>query len=379
MKMPIYLDYNATTPLDPGAIAAMRPYLEEQYGNPSSFHVFGRIAREAVNTARSQVAALLGAEPDEIIFTSGGTESNNHALKGAAFARRDKGRHIITSAIEHPAVLEVCAWLEQQGFEITRLPVDSTGLVDPEDLRNAVTARTVLVTIMHANNEVGTIQPIRDLVEIAHEHGALIHTDAAQSVGKIPARVDALGVDMLSVAGHKLYAPKGVGALYVRRGVGLEKFMHGAGHEQGRRAGTENVPEIVGLGKACEVAARDGEENRAQVQAVTDRLFRGLCERIPDTRLNGHPARRLPNTLNISFRGVAAQALLEALSGEVAASAGSACHSGEVRISPVLKAMGVPAEWAAGAIRLSTGKMTTNEDAEVALEAITRCVRACRK
>ncbi len=379
MKKPIYLDYNATTPHAPEVIADMRPYLEDHFGNPSSSHAYGRAAREAVETARARVAALMGATTDEIIFTSGGTESNNYAIKGAAFARRERGTHLITSAIEHPAVLEVCAWLERSGFDITRLPVDETGRVNPDDLRQAITSRTVLVSVMHANNEVGTIQPIRELADITHAHGALMHTDAAQSVGKIPALVDELGVDLLSVAGHKLYAPKGVGAIYIRCGVSLEKFMHGADHEQGRRASTENVLEIVGLGAACEIARHDREQTRTHLKGVTDLLWENLKAAIPDMRLNGHPTERLPNTLNVGFRRVEAHCLLEAISQDVAASAGSACHSDDISISPVLKAMGTPRDWAGGAIRFSTGKMTTSEEIMVAVEAIARAVKLCRE
>ena len=378
MSKPIYLDYNATTSHAPEVVAAMRPFLEEHFGNPSSAHVYGRVMREAVDKARIQVADLLGVSPDEIVFTSGGTEANNYAIKGTALARKDRGNHIITSAIEHPAVLEVCAWLEKQGFEITRLSVDATGLVYPEQLRKVITSRTVLVSVMHANNEVGTVQPIRELADIAHDHGALMHTDAAQSVGKIPAVVDRLGVDLLSVAGHKLYAPKGVGALYIKQGVSIEKFMHGAGHEQGRRAGTENVLEIVGLGAACELARRTGAQTHAHLKAVTNLLWDSLNAALPDVRLNGHPTQRLPNTLNVSFRGVAGHRLLETIGQEVAASAGSACHSCATTISPVLRAMGVPAEWAHGAVRLTTGRFTTPAEIAAAATSIVRGVKACR-
>ena len=378
LDKPIYLDYNATTPHDPEVIAAMRPYLEGRFGNPSSSHAYGRAAREAVELAREQVAAVLGAQPDEIVFTSGGTESNNHALKGVALARREQGRHLITSAIEHPAVLEVCAFLAANGFEVTRLPVDETGLVDPSVLARAMKPDTTVVSIMHANNEVGTIQPIRALAAIAHAQGALMHTDAAQSLGKIPVDVDDLGVDLLSVAGHKVYAPKGVGALYVRNGVSLDKFMHGAAHERGRRAGTENVMEIVGLGQACEVAGRDLEKNQTHLQNVTDQLFRLLSARLPDVRLNGHIERRLPNTLNLSFLGVESPRLLALLDDQVALSGGSACHSGDVNTSPVLAAMRVAPDWAVGAVRFSTGRMTTPEEIATAVERVVRAVETCR-
>jgi len=379
LNRPIYLDYNATTPHAREVVAAMRPYLEGRFGNPSSAHVYGRAAREAVELARKQVAAALGAQPDEIVFTSGGTESNNHALKGAALARREQGRHLITSAIEHPAVLEVCAFLEANGFEITRLPVDETGLVDPSVLARTMRPGTIAVSIMHANNEVGTIQPIRALADIAHAHGALLHTDAAQSLGKIPVDVDDLGVDLLSVAGHKVYAPKGVGALYIRSGVTLERFMHGAGHERGLRAGTENVMEIVGLGQACEVAERDLEKNRAHLQRVTDQLFGLLSARLPELRLNGHPEKRLPNTLNLSFLGIESPRLLALLDDHVALSGGSACHSGGVNTSPVLAAMGVAPDWAVGAVRFSTGRMTTPREIATAVESVVGAVETCRR
>ena len=375
MRRPIYLDYNATTPHDPKVIDAIRPFLEGCFGNPSSSHAFGSEAKVAVNKAREQVASALGAVPEEIVFTSGGTESNNHAIKGAAWAGSGRGKHIITSSIEHPAVLDVCKWLTQHGFEITVLPVDQTGLVDPDDLRQAIRGDTILVTIMHANNEVGTIQPIRALSDIAHSRGALMHTDAAQSVGKIAVDVEELGVDLLSTAGHKLYAPKGVGALYIRRGVNIEKFMHGAGHEQDRRAGTENVLEIVGLGKAFEIARLDLEKNALHMHAMRERLYCGLIGKVSDLRMNGHIEKRLPNTLSVGFSGIDANALLLAIKDDVAASAGSACHSGGIQISPVLKAMNVPAERARGTVRFSTGRKTTADEIDFAVEVVARAVK----
>ena len=279
MTKPIYLDYNATTPHDPEVIAAMRPYLEEHFGNPSSSHYYGLKTREAVETARSQVATLLGCGPEEIIFTSGGTESNNHAIRGIACAYRDKGNHIITTQIEHPAVTAVCKYLERYGFQTTYLPVDANGLVDAADIEQAVTPKTILITVMHANNEVGTIQPIEEISKIARRKGIVMHTDAAQSAGKISVDVDPLGVDLLSIAGHKLYAPKGMGVLYIRKGIEPAKFMHGAGQESGKRAGTENVLEIVGLGKACEIAARDMERNIRVMRESRDRLYDGIREK----------------------------------------------------------------------------------------------------
>jgi len=374
---PIYLDYNATTPIDPEVAEAMRPYLGEVFGNPSSAHAYGAEARRAVEAARAQVADLLGCNPDEVIFTSGGTESNNLAIKGAALARYDRGDHVVTSAIEHPAVAEVCRWLEGQGFRITWVPVDGDGLVDPKEVERAVTSRTTLITIMHANNEVGTLQPPGEIAAMARDRGVLVHTDAAQSVGKVPVRVSDLGVDLLSVAGHKLYGPKGVGALYVRRGVRLHKQLHGADHERNLRAGTENVLEIVGLGKACEVAGRDLERNAAHMRAMRDRLHEGLRERLEEVRLNGHEERRLPNTLSVAFPGIEADTLLTELEG-VAASAGAACHADSVDVSAVLEAMEVPIEQAMGTVRFSTGRSTTSEEIDAAVEAVAGAVRRLR-
>ncbi len=373
----IYLDYNATTPIAREVADAMMPYLYEHFGNPSSSHPYGVTTKRAVEAARAQVAALLNCQPGEVIFTSGGTESNKYADQGAALAHRERGEHIVTSAVEHPAIREVCGWLETQGFQITSLPVDGFGLVDPADLERAITPRTVLVTVMHANNEVGTLQPIAELAEIAHRHGALMHTDAAQSVGKVPVDVDAMGVDLLSVAGHKLYAPKGIGALYARNGVRLAQLLHGAGHEGGRRPGTENVLEIVGLGQACRMAQRDLEENAAHFRAMRDRLHQGLLRELgqDSVRLNGHPEKRLPNTLSLGFRGVAAHALLAEIGQQVAASAGSACHADVVSISAVLEAMRVPADWAMGTVRFSTGRATTAEEIDRAVEIVARVVR----
>ncbi len=373
----IYLDYNATTPIAPEAAAAMRPYLEGFFGNPSSSHRYGIAARKAVEKARGQVARLLGCQRDEVVFTSGGSESNNAAIKGTAQALRDRGRHIITSAIEHPAVTEVCRFLEEEGFRISYLPVDSNGLVDPAEVERAITGETILVSVMHANNEVGTIQPIAEIARIARARGVRVHCDGAQSVGKIPTPVDELGVDLFSVAGHKLYGPKGIGALYLRRGTRLAKLIHGADHEQNRRAGTENVLEIVGLGTAAEIAARDLEGNAAHMRALRDRLWDALGERIPDLHLNGDPERRLPNTLNVSFPGLEANTLLDELE-EVAASAGAACHADEVEVSPTLEAMGLPERLAMGTIRFSVGRETTAEEIDRAAEEIAAAVRRLR-
>ena len=374
MIKPIYLDYNGTTPHDPEVIEAMRPYLETEFGNPSSSHWYGIKPKQAVETARKQVAGILNCNPAEVFFTSGGTESNNHAILGVARRFRGKGNHIITSNFEHPAVLEVCRYLESDGFETTYLPVGEAGLVDPADVERAVRPATILITIMHANNEVGTVQPIAEISDIAKRHGIAMHTDAAQSVGKIPTDVAQLGVDLLSVAGHKVYAPKGVGALYVRPPLVPEKFCYGAGQEMGWRAGTENLLEIVGLGKACEIAQRDLEINMAHMKFLRDRLHEGLLGRISRIRLNGHLQQRLPNTLSISFRGREANRILEDIGLEVAASAGAACHSDTVEISHVLEAMDVPLEWAKGTLRFSVGRMTSEAEIDKTIQVVAEAV-----
>ena len=381
MIKPIYLDYNATTPHDPEVIEAMRLFLETEFGNPSSSHWYGIKPKQAVETARSQVAGILNCRPTEVLFTSGGTESNNHAIRGVARRFKEKGNHIITSNFEHPAVFEVCRYLEADGFETTYLPVSEDGLVDPADVERVLRPTTILITVMHANNEVGTIQPIAEISRIAKKHGIAVHTDAAQSIGKIPTDVEQLGVDMLSVAGHKVYAPKGIGALYVRPPLEPEKFCFGAGQEMGWRAGTENVMEIVGLGKACEIAQQDLEKNMALMKFLRDRLHEGLLSRVFDIRLNGHIQHRLPNTLNISFKGLEANRILEEIGLEVAASAGAACHSDSVEISHVLKAMGTPLEWAKGTIRFSVGRMTSEDQIDktirVVADAVNRLKTIC--
>jgi cysteine desulfurase len=383
---PIYLDYNATTPLDPTVFQAMVPYLgntssvwNSHFGNPSSAHAYGKAAHDAVEHARNQVADLLGAAPDEIIFTGGGTEASNLALKGAVFQRVLSGAgggfrdmHIITSAIEHPATLQPCAFLKRLGCRLTILPVDKFGLVDPEAVRKAIDTSTRLVSIMHSNNEVGTLEPIAEIAAIAKERGVLMHTDAAQSLGKVRVKVNELGVDMLTLAGHKLYAPKGVGVLYVRRGVNLEPLIHGAGHESCRRAGTENVPYIVGLGKACELANQSLPAVTQRLRQLRDRLWKRLGEELGDKlQLNGHPERRLPNTLNVNFVGHLGAELLEKIP-EIAASTGSACHEGPVKLSPVLAAMGVPPEIGSGAVRLSVGRFTTEEEVDRAADLLVK-------
>ena len=376
---PIYLDYNGTTPHDPEVIAAMRPFLETEFGNPSSSHWFGIRPKRAVETARRQVAGLLGCLPEEVFFTSGGTESNNHAIKGMARTLKEKGRHLITSTVEHPAVLEVCRYLEKEGFETTFVDVDATGMVGVDDVAAAIRSDTILISIMHANNEVGTIQPITEIAELARQQGICIHTDAAQSLGKIAVEVESMNVDMLSVAGHKLYAPKGIGALYVRKGLRPEKFCHGAGQEMGWRAGTENVLEIVGLGKACEMADRHLDYAGRHLKAMRDRLYSGLADGLADMHLNGHLEKRLPNTLSLSFKGLEANRILEEIGLEVAASAGAACHSDTVTLSHVLEAMRVPLEWAKGTVRFSTGRTTTPEEIDRAVDVVIKAVQRLRK
>jgi cysteine desulfurase len=358
----IYLDYNASTPIHPAVQAAMAPFLAGSYGNPSSGHWAGAPAAQAVARARAQIADLLGCSPREVIFTSGGTESNNTSLLGAFWAADEGKRHIVTTRIEHPAIIEPCHFLERLGAEVTYVGVDSRGLVDPEDIAKAIRADTILVSVMHANNEVGTIQPIAEIARVTQDAGVLLHSDAAQSAGKLATKVDDLGVDLLSLAGHKFYGPKGIGALYIREGTSLEPFMHGAGHESGRRAGTENVLLDAGLGAAAELAAdltwTDG------VRQQRDWLWAELQGRWGDrVVLNGHPTKRLPNTLNVSFIGMRGADILAALP-EVAASTGSACHADSVTLSPVLDAMGVSLDVGAGAIRLSLGRMTTQADLE---------------
>lgn len=379
MADPVYLDYNATTPLDPAVLDAMLPYLRTHFGNPSSDHVYGYRAREAVGVARAQLATLLGAPPDEVIFTGGGSEANNLALFGVAAARRAHGSHIITSTIEHPAVREPLRALERQGYRVTEVAVDADGRVDPTQVAEAITSETILISIMHANNEVGTIQELRAISDIAHERGVLVHSDAAQSVGKVPVRMDALGVDLLSVAGHKLYAPKGVGALVVRQGVALEPLIRGAGHEQGLRAGTENVPSIVGLGQAAELAGARLDAYQERTRRLRDMLHQAILAAAPDAVLNGHRTARLPNTLNLSFPGVNAAALLARVRGQVACSTGSACHAGHAEPSSVLLAMGRDPALAAAALRLSLGWSTTEDEVQLAAGVIGAAVQGERR
>ncbi len=368
MRKPIYLDYNATTPIDPFVKDAMLPYLGEHFGNPSSSYAYGEHAKEAVKNAREQVAALIRARAEEIVFTSGGSESDNHAIIGAALANAGKGKHIITSSIEHPAVLNACRYLEDRlGFRITYLQVDGYGLVDPEDVRRAITKNTILITMMHANNEVGTIEPIKEIGEIAKERGILMHTDAAQSCGKIEVNVDRFNVDLLTIAGHKLYAPKGIGALFIRSGTHVDSLIHGAGQELGRRAGTENVPYIVGLGAACNLAKDALSAYEKKVKYLRDQLHTGIELGLGKERfqLNGHLVQRLPNTLNISIRGIVGEELLSQIP-DIAASTGAACHAGSTEPSSVLLEMGLDRELALGALRLTLGRWSTQKEIDMA-------------
>jgi cysteine desulfurase len=374
MGKPIYLDYNATTPIDSAVREAMLPYLGEYFGNPSTTHAYGQPVKEAVESARQQVASLIGAASEEVIFTSGGSESDNQAIIGTALANSHKGKHIITMRIEHPAVLNTCRYLEERlGFKVTYLPVDKYGLVDPKDVRREITEETILITIMHANNEVGTIEPIAEIGEIARERGIFFHTDAAQSCGKINVDVNELKVDLLTIAGHKLYAPKGIGALFMRKGGQIDSLIHGAGQEKGRRAGTENVPYMVGLGKACELAGKALSEFGTKVKVLRDRLYQRIVDglAIDNVFLNGHPERRLPNTLNISIRGIVGDELLSRVP-ELAASTGAACHAGSTEPSSVLLEMGLNRELALGALRLTLGRWSTHDEIDTAAELIVK-------
>jgi cysteine desulfurase len=372
----VYLDYNASTPVDPRVSEFMHQATTEHFGNPSSSHWAGKPALATLERARRQVADLLECKPGEIVFTSGGSESNNLALKGLFFARQKPQAHIITTQIEHPAVVQPCRFLERLGARISWLPVDSEGCIDPDDLHQAISADTVLVSIMHANNEVGTVEPIEECSVITRQHGVPLHVDAAQSAGKILTRVDELGADLLSIAGHKMYAPKGTGALYVREGTILESLLHGAGHERGRRAGTESALLAGALGAACEIA-RDLSPMTG-VQALRDRLWNRLQEGLGDrVLLLGHPEKRLPNTLNVCFTGHIGAEILDRLPG-LAASTGSACHSGSVELSPVLEAMGVPPEQGAGAIRFSLGRQTTREEIDTAAMMVLELLNGLR-
>jgi cysteine desulfurase len=379
MERHVYMDHAATTPMDPEVLQAMLPWLGDQFGNPSTIYALGGEASTAVAEARATIAAHLGAETDEIYFTSGGTESDNWAIKGTADAHQNKGKHIITSTIEHHAVLEPLEFLEKKGYEITKVPVDSTGLVDPEDVRKAIRPDTILVTIMHANNEVGTIEPIAEIGAVAREAGVLFHSDGVQSVGKLAVDVKQLNVDMLSLSGHKFYGPKGVGVLYLRNRVRITPLLHGGAQERRRRAGTENVPGIVGLAKALDIAMARLDEETAREAAMRDRLWAGLVERIPHIELNGHPTRRLANTLNFRVEGIEGEAMILCLDMNlIGVSSGSACTTGSLEPSHVLLAMGIPAELAHGSLRISLGRGTTENHIDYFLESFPNIVERLR-
>ncbi len=378
MTRRIYLDHNASTPVHPEVLAEMLPYFSETFGNPSSVHAFGRDARDAVERARERIAGFLGVTPDEIVFTSGGTESDNFGVKGLALARGVG--HIITSQVEHHAVLRTCQALEGMGFAVTYLPVDQYGMVDPDDVKRAIRPDTIAITIMHANSEVGTVQPVGAIGAIAREHEVPFHVDGVQTFGKIPLDPRALNIDLLSFSGHKIYGPKGVAGLFIRRGTKMVAIQHGGEHERRRRAGTENVPGIVGLGKAVEIRAREMHAEAERVRALRDRLWEGIRARVPDVRLNGHPTERLPGTANLAFRHVESESIVLGLDLKgIAVSAGSACTSGNVEPSHVLVAMGVPLDWAMGAVRFSLGRSTTAEDIDEVVAGVEPIVRKLRQ
>jgi len=375
----IYLDHAATTPLHPEVLQEICQFLETTFGNPSSLHFYGRAAKQQLELARKSVADLIGAQPQEIIFTSGGTEADNLAITGVALANMVRGRHIITSAIEHHAVLNTCKALARKGFDLTVLPVDGDGIVDPSDLKKAIRRDTILITIMHANNEIGTIEPIPELGRIAREYGIIFHTDAVQTAGYIPLNVDDLGVDLLSLSAHKIYGPKGAGALYLRDGVKLSPLIHGGGQEKKCRPGTENLPGIVGFGKAAEVVARDLTRMSSRYKMLCDRLIKGIQERLPDAKLNGHPERRLPHNANFSFRGTKGECLLVGLDQQgIAVSAGAACSSGDARMSHVLEAIGLTPEVGAGTIRMTVGRSNTAEDIDYVIDVLVDLVEKLR-
>ena len=376
----IYLDHNATTPVNPEVLRAMIPYFADEFGNASSLHSFGRKAWDAVENARKSVARLIGpCESVDIVFTCGGTESDNFAIKSSAHALRDKGKHIITSQVEHLAVLNPCQFLEENGYEVTYLPVDEYGVIDIEALKKAIRGDTILISIMSANSEVGTMQPIEEIAAIARKKGVLFHTDAVQMAGKIPINVEEIGIDLLSVSSHKIYGPKGIGALYVSKKAKITPYMHGGHHERNRRAGTENVPGIVGFGKACELAKRDMEKESKRLTDLRDRLWDGINKRVSGIKMNGHPTKRLPNTLNISFKYVEGEPVLINLDLKgIAASAGSACTSGTLEPSYVLKAMGVEAAVAQGSVRFSLGRMNTKADIDMVVKEITAIIKKLR-
>jgi cysteine desulfurase len=372
----IYLDHAATTPVDPDVLDAMLPYFTDEYGNASSLHSEGTAAKKALEKSREQVANVLGADSDEIIFSGSGTESDNLAIKGVAL-RCDSG-HVITSQIEHPAVLRTCEYLEGKGFEVTYIPVDSYGMVDPADVDAAIRDDTILISVMHANNEIGTIEPIKEIAHVAHEHGVLVHTDAVQTVGKIPVDVDELNVDLLSLSGHKIYGPKGVGALYGREGIKLEPLLHGGGHEYGLRSSTQNIPNIVGLGEACHLARKQLEEEQERLTELRGRLIEGVLD-IEEAYLNGHPDKRLPNNAHFRFTAIEGESLLLSLDEQcIAASTGSACSSQKLQASHVLLAIGLDKVEAHGSLRLTLGKITTKEDIDYVAEVLPQVIDRLR-
>jgi len=374
------MDHAATTFMKPEVLAAMAPYFSRHFGNPSSLYRFARESRKGVEEARAQVAAALGAEPEEVYFCAGGSEADNWAIKGVAAAAKKKGDHIVTSAIEHHAVLHPCEALEKQGFSVTYLPVDRYGRVDPGDVEDAITERTILVSVMTANNEIGTIQPVAAIGRVAHDHGVLFHTDAVQAVGAVPIDVDDMGIDLLSLSGHKFYGPKGTGALYIRRGTRIENLVHGGGQERGRRAGTENVPGIVGLGRAIELATADIEGHNRRIAAMRDRLIREVLSEVPDTHLNGHPTERLSNNANFSFRYVEGESILLLLDAHgICASTGSACSSASLEPSHVLLATGLPHEEAHGSLRLTLGDANTEDDVDYVLSVLPEVIGRLRQ
>ena len=376
----IYMDHSATSPVDPEVFEAMKPYFTDSFGNASTLYSLGRDARKAMESAREEVALIIGAETKDIIFTSGGTESDNIAIKGTAYKLKNKGNHIITSDIEHPAVDETCKYLEKNGFEVTYLPVYEDGIVKVSDLEAAITDKTILITIMHANNEIGTIQPIKEIGKIAQDKGIYFHTDAVQTVGKIPVDVKELGVDMLSLSSHKLYGPKGVGALYIKKGVRIEPIMHGGGHERGIRPGTENVAGIVGLGKACSLARENIERDAQKLSNLRDRLIKGVLEQNEDSYLNGHRTKRLPNNANFRFTGIEGESLFLHLDSKgIASSTGSACSSTKLEPSHVLTAIGLEEVEAHGSLRISLGHENTEEDIDFTISAIKEVVDKLRK
>jgi cysteine desulfurase len=378
---PIYMDNNATTRTREEVLEAMLPYFKDVYGNASSVHQFGRIARVAIDRARAQLAALVGAAvPEEIIFTAGGTESDNMAIKGVAHALRHRGNHIITTTIEHSAVLNACKALEKDGAKVTYLPVDGYGLVDPQAVKSAITEKTVLVTIMYANNEVGTIEPAGEIAKICREKGVYFHTDAVQAAGKVPFDVKVIGADMLSMSGHKIYGPKGIGAIYIKKGTKVDPILHGGHHEMNKRAGTENVPGIVGFGQAAELANKELSEECRTMTELRDRLYKGIVDKIPEVHLNGHPEKRLPNTLNVAFKYLEGESILLNLDMEgVAVSTGSACTSGTLEPSHVLTGMGIDAADAQGSIRFSLGRDNTKEDVDYVIKILPPIIQRLRE